>query len=256
MASGKDSITQWLDNASRYPVLPPEEVIRLGHIIQNPETSTAKRQKAVAKMVRHNLLLIPIIVKRVLANKRSYNYMDDRTEDLFQSATIGLTRAAQLYDPTKGYRFSTYASAWIFQAVQRDIYNNMSSIRVPENTLRALYKCYEEGDNAFIDQTPKNRIRFMSACAALNCGSLDVALPSDNTSLLSLIADKSESEQVDSLEMLMGQAKLTSRQKDIAVLHYENDMTLVQIATKLNTTRSVVQRELKNVRKRVKALVA
>lgn len=255
MSFANESANLWLENAARYPLLPQQEVIRLAHIIQDPETSPAKRKRTVNKLVKHNLLLIPIIVRRCLSSKRSYKYMDQSTEDFFQCATIGLNRAAELYDPKRGYTFSTYAASWIFQAVQREIYNNVSMVRVPENTLREVYKVYGEGCRDFNELDSAKRERYTSAVLALNCMSLDAKLPSDDSSHLDMLADSSHKEY-DVIDVWIQRAGLSEIQKAIIVYKYEDDLTENQVAERLGVTRQFVNSEIRTARRRLKTILS
>lgn len=87
--------------------------------------------------------------KLVLANQRyvigmacSYaeKHADVELEDLIAEGNIGLIRASQLYDPTKGVRFVTYAKNWILQAVSRYIYESCGAIRFPQHQAEYMRK--------------------------------------------------------------------------------------------------------------------
>lgn len=260
-----DGVTIWQDQAGRYPLLPPDETLRLGRVIQSPETSQKNRERAVKKLVTHNLKLIPQVVRNVLGPKRSFKYGDSMTEDLLQIAVIGLERAAHKYDPTTGYKFSTYAYYWIYQSVTRYLYDNISAIRVPESTLRDYYKLEREiGAADFSKMDEKERKiaeRLLSAHRALNTGSLDIKVnksgDSDELDLLSLVQDAgSECNASDNYERLVELAKLTSTQRKVMDLIFVCDMNWTDVGRQLGLSRDKIRTVYYGAMKKLRSVIS
>jgi len=136
----KDALTHWLDNAGSYPLLSHEEMIRLSKTVHTHGEDSRLGKKAVDKMVRHNLRLIPLVTKNILHPRKDFKFGDRHTLDLLQAGTFGLHRAAQKFDYSRGYKFSTYAFMWIRQTVQRQMYVLSTAVRVPENYFRLQAK--------------------------------------------------------------------------------------------------------------------
>ncbi|MDB5076286.1 MAG: polymerase sigma factor rpoD [Chloroflexi bacterium] len=113
-----DGIMHYLREISKVARLTPAEEISLGLRI------AAGDQEALHKMVEANLRLVVKVA-------RHYSHVGLSLLDLVQEGNIGLIRAAEKYDATRGYRFSTYATWWIRQAMTRAIANQAQTIRVP-----------------------------------------------------------------------------------------------------------------------------
>lgn len=121
--SNEDDILQmYLKDVGRVKLLSFQEEKRLGKIIQEGE----RRQAEIAKrkLIQANLRLVVSIAKKYIG--QGVLFMD-----LVQEGSLGLIRAAEKYDYTKEFKFSTYATWWIKQTVIRAISNNSRAIRIP-----------------------------------------------------------------------------------------------------------------------------
>jgi RNA polymerase sigma factor (sigma-70 family) len=119
------------------------------------ETIVRSGDEARSSLIRHNIRLVVDYVKKYVPvlRQRSLEF-----EDLVQEGTLGLLRAAELFDPTKGYRFSTYATWWIRQSVERGIANRGDLIRIPvhvQEQVRQLRKLRARFEEAGVPVTPK-----------------------------------------------------------------------------------------------------
>jgi len=257
MALPKDTVTFWLNNAGRYPLLPQIEALRLGAIIQDENSKKADQDRAVKKLVIHNLRLIPCIVRRVVASKRSIRYGDIFSEDLLQVGVFGLERAARKFDPKLGYSFTTYANLWIYQAITREINNSLLSIRIPEPTLRDYYLEWgniRSGNSEGIK--PHVWQRLLDAHLAMNCISLD-ARPSssydEDTDLLSLIYDdNNDTEIIEDFDHIVSLGHLNETQKKVLHLIFVKKHTRSQVGDVLGIDRDKVTRIYNRTLKQLK----
>jgi RNA polymerase sigma factor (sigma-70 family) len=140
----KDAVHDWLKITGRPPLLSEAEIITLTRIIQNPEEKERNRRTAVDKIVRHNLRMVVKVTIEFL-RRRNIGTNDDRVSDYLQQGTLGLIRAAEKFDPSKGYKFTTYTYRWVRQRLGRYYYKNYSLIYIPENTLTGLLNGHTQG---------------------------------------------------------------------------------------------------------------
>lgn len=166
--SNEDTVGAFFKEMARYPLLSAEEEIELAYLVKFLMEAEEVRQKlqenlhrpptklewaialeldnerqlenrlyrgrtAKRKMIRSNLRLVVSIAKRYL--NRGVPFLD-----LIQEGAIGLNRAAEKFDPNKGYKFSTYAYWWIRQAITRTIANDARTIRLPIHIVEKLNK--------------------------------------------------------------------------------------------------------------------
>lgn len=125
-----DSFQFFLKQIGKIPLLTKAEEIKYAKmIIEEPE----KAKYAKDEMVNHNLKLVVSIAKK-------YHNTGMHLEDLIQEGTIGLMKAVDKYDYTKGFKFSTYATWWIRQSVSRSISDQSKTIRVPVHMSETINK--------------------------------------------------------------------------------------------------------------------
>ncbi|MDH4102642.1 MAG: sigma-70 family RNA polymerase sigma factor [Thermoleophilia bacterium] len=113
-----DSLQLFLNEMARYPLLTAKEEVELAKRIERGD------MEAKQTMINSNLRLVVSIAKR-------YRGHDLSLLDLIQEGILGLIRAVEKFDWRRGYKFSTYATWWIRQAVQRGVANRAHTIRIP-----------------------------------------------------------------------------------------------------------------------------
>jgi RNA polymerase primary sigma factor len=113
-----DALQLFLNEAGRYPLLTAAQEVELSKRIERGD------KEAKDLMVNSNLRLVVSIAKKYQGHGLSLL-------DLIQEGIIGLIRAAEKFDYRKGFKFSTYATWWIRQAVQRGVANKARTIRIP-----------------------------------------------------------------------------------------------------------------------------
>lgn len=123
-----DSFRTYLKELGKYPLLTQEEEFNYAKAYKETQDPSAKEA-----LVNHNLRLVVNIAKKFIGTGVPL-------PDLVQEGNLGLMRAVDTFDPDKGFRFSTYATWWVKQAVTRAIANDGRTIRLPVHAYEALLK--------------------------------------------------------------------------------------------------------------------
>ena len=122
-----DPVKVYLKEIGRVPLLTPDEEVDLAVRISNGDEAAKKR------LSEANLRLVVSIAKRYLG--RGMQFLD-----LIQEGNLGLIKAVEKFDYTKGYKFSTYATWWIRQAITRAIADQARTIRIPVHMVETINK--------------------------------------------------------------------------------------------------------------------
>lgn len=123
-----DSVKTYLAEICKYDLLTPEEEVK--YTTEYMKTRDGNIKELIIKA---NLRLVVSIAKRYVGSGMSLL-------DLIQEGNIGLIKAIDMYDPSKGFRFSTYATWWIRQAVTRSIADSSRMIRLPVHVTEKQHK--------------------------------------------------------------------------------------------------------------------
>jgi RNA polymerase sigma factor (sigma-70 family) len=273
-----DAFKTYLNAIGNYPLLTADQEIQLSRQIQRmlelkqadheltpAETRQIKiGERAKEKLIKCNLKLVVHIAKRY-ARRLVSNNME--VLDLVQEGNMGLDRAVEKFDGTRGYKFSTYAYWWIRQAITRAIDTNERVVRIPANSLEKLFKVLRFQHEHF---TATNRHPTLAEMAehvemkesdlrmllerSTPHTSLDVLAREEGSRLLDLMADNSHidddftpaetRERHDQLRDAL--EALPEKQRVIIEMYYGlkdgKEASLKEIGEKLNLSREVVRK--------------
>ena len=126
-----DSVRMWLREIGRTPLLTMAQEVEYAKAIEEGAGKTPEAHIAKEKLIQANLRLVVSIAKRYSGRGMSF-------PDLIQEGNIGLIRAVEKFDYRKGYKFSTYATWWIRQAITRAIADQGRTIRIPVHMVETI----------------------------------------------------------------------------------------------------------------------
>ncbi|MFL5629200.1 MAG: RNA polymerase sigma factor RpoD/SigA [Ktedonobacteraceae bacterium] len=141
-----NAISLYLREMGRVPRLTAQEEIRLGLMVQQGkheqqraiQSNTLANDKVMEQAVDAQRRLIEANLRLVVSIAKKYQNRGLALGDLIQEGNRGLMIAVEKFDPTRGYKFSTYATWWIRQFVSRAIANQARTIRLPVHTFEAI----------------------------------------------------------------------------------------------------------------------
>lgn len=253
---------QYFDDISRYPVLTAEEERDLSRKALRGD------EKARKKLIVSNLKLVITIAK-------SYATYGVPFLDLIEEGNLGLIKAVSRFDPEKGFRFSTYSSWWIRQAIVRGISNHSRTIRIPIHVFQLMTK-YVAIENSRKYGTSKEKAdalgvskkRFkMLEKLVLNIRALDLSSSIDSYSQLATnfeAVDLSDPEtlvlsQIEHEELSALLDRLSEREKFIIKVRYGFDdgipKTLAETGKLIHVSRERVRQLEMRALKKLKILV-
>jgi RNA polymerase primary sigma factor len=248
-----DLVRLFLNEIGRYPLLTADEEIQLAKRIEKGDL------EARDKMIRSNLRLVVSIAKRYQGRGLSFL-------DLIQEGMLGLIRGVEKFDWRRGYKFSTYGTWWIRQAIGRAIHNHSRTIRLPAHLLDRERKIEAAERNLVItlgrDPTDKEIAKAAKVSmrelkqvreAARAVTSLDTPVGEEGETALGDLVAATPDEALEEVSAgvereALRRAVLTlpEDEREVVVLRFglagDDPMTLQQVADELDSTRDRVRR--------------
>lgn len=245
------SLEKYLHEIKKEELITPQKEVELAIKIRNGD------QKALDKLVKAN-------TKFVVSVAKQYQNQGSSLPDLINDGNLGLIKAAQRFDETKGFKFISYAVWWIRQSILQALAEHSKVVRLPLSQIRAVTimdKAYAKLEQKFErEPTPDELANVLDNVAALQISflreacarhvSLDAPLPHDENKFLidtlesthpESITDnfsKHESLRIDTREAMKA---LTLRQNAVITMYYgldgEESMTLEEIGEYFDITR-------------------
>jgi RNA polymerase primary sigma factor len=222
-----DSLQLFMNEAGRYPLLTAAQEVELAKRIEEGD------KRAKDQLVNSNLRLVVSIAKR-------YQGHGLTLLDLIQEGIIGLIRAAEKFDWRKGFKFSTYATWWIRQAVQRGVANKARTIRIPAHIVEreqrisraereliaTLERAPTEQELADKAKLPVKQVREVRS-AARAVASLDKRIGADDSASFGELFASDDAQPDEQVEVELTEkalraavAELSEREQQILRLRY------------------------------------
>ncbi|MBB3104606.1 RNA polymerase sigma factor RpoS [Azomonas macrocytogenes] len=248
-----DATQLYLNEIGFSPLLTPDEEVYFARLAQNGDPAGRKR------MIESNLRLVVKIARRYL--NRGLTLLD-----LIEEGNLGLIRAVEKFDPERGFRFSTYATWWIRQTIERAIMNQTRTIRLPIHVvkelnvyLRAARELTQKLDHeprpeeiAMLMEKPVDEVKRM---LGLNerVTSVDVSFgPDSDKTLLDTLTDDRPSDPCDLLQdddlcsnIDQWLSELSQKQRDVVIRRFglrgHESCTLEEVGQEIGLTRERVR---------------
>jgi len=254
-----DSVKIYLQQIGKIPLFKPEEEYETAKAIQ--EGSFEAKQK----LINANLRLVVSIAKKYTGRGLSFL-------DLIQEGNMGLMRAAEKFDYSKGYKFSTYATWWIQQAISRGIADKSRTIRLPVHMIETISRVRKITADLTNELNRKPRKEEIAQRLGISISKLGAILKTTQTvvSLETPLNQKDESSTVSDLlidessispdtkvtqdnlfcEMRSVLAQLSTKEKDVLIMRFGLDddgkkKTLEEIGARYGVSRERI-RQIEN----------
>lgn len=260
--TSEDSISKYLKDVRKIDMISAEEEAELAEKVAEGDP------KATEKLVSSNLRFVISVAKE-------YQNQGLPLSDLISEGNLGLIKAAAKFDPTRGFRFISYAVWWVKQSIIQSLNDNARTVRLPVNVTNNVSKLKKEmakfeqehGRKATTNDTltdNKGNILDMSLLLHPTCGSLNEKINEDGDEVMDVIADDSFSrpdEDIYTDEVLKNELNdtlsvLSDRERKIIEMYFGMDgssMTLEQIGDEYGLTKERIRqikekalRKLKN----------
>ena len=262
-----DPIKAYLKDIRHIPLLTPKKELELANRIKKGD------KKAREEMIRSNLRLVISIAKR-------YNNLGIPLSDLIEEGNIGLMRAVDKFEPSKGFRFSTYAAWWIKQSISRSIIDQGKMIRIPVYMNEEILKCKkvtealthklkrkpQAGEVAKRLQSSVDKVRELSTWVT-KMSSLDAPIGEQGEGQVKdVIEDETMASPDEELETFFNKERtedllnmMTERERKILDMRFGitdgNEHTLAEIAKKMGVSRERIRQVESATLKKLRRLI-
>lgn len=251
--NSEESISKYLKDVRKLTMLTPEQEIELAKRIQLNDS------KALEELVNSNLRFVISIAKQ-------YQNQGLPLSDLIAEGNLGLIKAAQRFDHTKGFRFISYAVWWVKQSIIQSLNDNARTVRLPVNITNNISKLKKEMASFEQENCRKPEMGEMdlSILNQPHCMSLNETINEDGDEMLDIIQDNTfespdESFQKESdllkAELEKALSALSVREKNIIELYFGLNgtaLTLEEIGDEYGLTkeriRQVKEKALRKLR--------
>lgn len=281
--NSQDSVTWFLTSICREPLLTAAEEIELGNhvqkmmlLLEENESTSEKDTKIIRLGKRSKERMMKANLRLVVSVAKKYQGKGLDLQDLIQEGSLGLERAVEKFDPTRGYKFSTYAFWWIRQSITRAIATQGRAIRLPvhlSERLALIKKITHELSHKLGANPTRQEIAEVMGTTieeidsvlrqSLTTSSLDepVGAGEGKSFLGDLIADSNKNEPLDDIEIGMYKEQLNrwldqlNEQERQVISHRfgledSERKTLTEIGHMMEISRERVRQiELKSLRK-------
>ena len=247
-------------------MLTAAEEVHLGTLVQtwmkdeSPTPALERRgRRAMARMVNANLRLVVAVVLR---HQRRITHLNQDPMDLVQAGNLGLMRAVEKFDPSRGYKFSTYGYWWIRQAINRYLQEQTGTIRLPVNLMDLAHRA--ESIRASSEQPvsredlasrlgeSEQRLQFaLTVARRSHTVSLDQQLSNGegDMTLLDMVSDGVAPQPDDDYQWMHQQVRqLERRERTVLELRYRDHqvVSFARIAEMTGLSKDQVQRLERN----------
>lgn len=248
--TSEESISHYLREVRKINILTPEEEIIVAKKVKEGD------EKAIEKLITSNLRFVISVAKE-------YQGQGIPLVDLIAEGNYGLIKAADRFDPTRGFRFISYAVWWIKQCIIQSLNEQSRTVRLPVNITNQISKIKKEmtkfeQEN---ERTATNNDFDISVLNQPSCRSLNDKINDNGDEMLDIIPDKSgnvdneNSEEILKNEIESTMSVLNERERDIIQMYFGLDgqpMTLEQIGDEYNLTKERIRQIKEKALRRLK----
>src|SRR5574344_78022 len=262
-----DATQLYLNEIGFSPLLTPQEEVHFARLAQKGDPAGRKR------MIESNLRLVVKIARRYV--NRGLSLLD-----LIEEGNLGLIRAVEKFDPERGFRFSTYATWWIRQTIERAIMNQTRTIRLPIHVVKELniylraareltQKLDHEPSPEDIAQLLDRPVEDVKRMLGLNerVTSVDVTLgPDSDKTLLDTLTDERPSDPCELLQdedlsqsIDLWLSDLSEKQREVVIRRFglrgHESCTLEEVGREIGLTRERVRQIQVEALKRLREIM-